>query len=61
VDIVMFIYRDDYYTPESETPNIAEIIISKHRNGPTGIVPLYFKKELAQFLEVEMFREDLEF
>ena len=60
-DIVMFIYRDDYYTPESETPNIAEIIISKHRNGPTGVVPLYFKKELAQFLEVEMFREDLEF
>jgi replicative DNA helicase len=60
-DIVMFIYRDDYYTPETEHPNIAEIIISKHRNGPTGMVPLFFKKELAQFLEVEMFREDLEF
>ncbi len=60
-DIVMFIYRDDYYTIESEHPNIAEIMISKHRNGPTGMVPLYFKKELAQFLEVEMFREDLEF
>jgi replicative DNA helicase len=60
-DIVMFIYRDDYYTPETEQPNIAEVIISKHRNGPTGMVPLFFRKELAQFLEVEMFREELEF
>jgi replicative DNA helicase len=60
-DIVMFIYRDEYYTPETEQPNIAEIIISKHRNGPTGMVPLFFRKELAQFLEVEMFREDLDF
>jgi replicative DNA helicase len=60
-DIVMFIYRDDYYTPETEQPNIAEVIISKHRNGPTGMVPLFFRKELAQFLEVEMYREDLEF
>jgi len=60
-DIVMFIYRDEYYTPETEQPNIAEIIISKHRNGPTGMIPLFFRKELAQFLEVEMFREDLDF
>ena len=60
-DIVIFIYRDEYYSPETEHPNIAEIIVSKHRNGPTGMVPLFFKKELAQFLEVEMFREDLDF
>jgi replicative DNA helicase len=60
-DIVMFIYRDEYYMPETEQPNIAEIIISKHRNGPTGMIPLFFKKELAQFLEVEIFREDLDF
>ena len=60
-DIVVFIYRDEYYSPDTEHPNIAEIIVSKHRNGPTGMVPLFFKKELAQFLEVEMFREDLEF
>jgi replicative DNA helicase len=60
-DIVIFIYRDEYYSPETEQPNIAEIIVSKHRNGPTGMIPLFFKKELAQFLEVEMFREDLEF
>jgi replicative DNA helicase len=60
-DIVMFIYRDEYYAPETDQPNIAEIIVSKHRNGPTGMVPLFFKKELAQFCEVEMFREDLDF
>jgi replicative DNA helicase len=57
----MFIYRDEYYSPETEQPNIAEIIVAKHRNGPTGMVPLFFKKELAQFIEVEMFREELEF
>jgi replicative DNA helicase len=60
-DIVIFLYRDEYYTPETEQPNIAEIIVSKHRNGPTGMVPLFFRRELAQFCEVEMFREDLEF
>jgi len=60
-DIVMFIYRDEYYNQETDQPNIAEIVVAKHRNGPTGMVPLFFKKELAQFLEVEMFREELEF
>jgi replicative DNA helicase len=53
-DVVMFIYRDDYYSKEaSEKPNIAEIAISKHRNGPTGMAELYFQKELAQFRELE--------
>jgi replicative DNA helicase len=60
-DIVMFIYRDDYYNPETDQQNIAEILISKHRNGPTGMVPLYFRKELAQFLEVEFMREELDY
>ena len=49
-DVVMFIYRDAYYNPETtEKPNVAEIVIAKHRNGPTGSVELYFEKELAQF------------
>lgn len=49
-DIVMFIYRDDYYNPEtSDRPNTADIIIGKHRNGPTGSVHLYFHKELTRF------------
>jgi replicative DNA helicase len=60
-DIVMFIYRDEYYSPETDQANIAEIIISKHRNGPTGMVPLFFRKEQAQFMEVEFLREDLDF
>ena len=49
-DVVVFLYRDDYYNPEgSEKPNLAELLIAKHRNGPTGMVELYFEKELAQF------------
>ena len=53
-DVVMFIYRDEYYNKEeTEKPNIAEIAIAKHRNGPTGTVDLFFKKELAQFRDLE--------
>ena len=48
-DIVMFIYRDDYYNLESPEKNIAEIIIAKHRNGPVGKVKLYFEKEHTRF------------
>ena len=60
-DVVMFIYRDVLYNPETEFKNIADVIIAKHRHGPTGHVPLFFKAELAQFLPVEQIREDLEF
>jgi replicative DNA helicase len=52
-DVVMFIYRDEYYNEATDKPNIAEINIAKHRNGPTDMVELYFKKELAQFRELE--------
>ena len=48
-DIVMFIYRDDVYDEDSERKNIAELIIAKHRNGPTGTVELYFQRNLTQF------------
>jgi replicative DNA helicase len=48
-DIVMFLYRDDYYKKDSEKPGIAEIIVAKHRNGPTGTVDLLFRKELTRF------------
>jgi len=60
-DVVMFIYRDEVYNSETDRPNIAELHIAKHRNGPTGVVPLYFRNELAQFLEVEMRKEVLEY
>lgn len=48
-DLVMFLYRDAVYNEASETPNEAEIIIAKHRNGPTGTISLYFEKSLTKF------------
>ena len=48
-DIVMFIYRPEFYEADSLRKNIAEIMVSKHRNGPTGIVELVFRENLAKF------------
>ncbi len=48
-DIVMFIYRDEYYNEDSEKKGQAEIIIAKHRNGATGSVDLSFRKEFTKF------------
>jgi replicative DNA helicase len=49
-DIIMFIYRDDYYTKElSKEPGVAEVIIAKQRNGPTGTVKLAFLKPITKF------------
>jgi len=48
-DVIMFIYRDDYYNKDSKEPGVAEIIISKQRNGPTGVVKLAFIKPLTKF------------
>jgi replicative DNA helicase len=48
-DIVMFIYRPEVYEEDSAHQNLAEIIIAKHRNGPTGEVQLVFRKNLAKF------------
>jgi len=53
-DIVMFIYRDDVYNPESERKNIADIIIAKHRNGPVGEVSLYFQASQTRFHDLEV-------
>jgi replicative DNA helicase len=60
-DVVMFIYRDELYNPETEEQNIADIIIAKHRNGPTGTVQLFFRDRLAQFLDAETRRAPVEF
>ncbi len=51
-DLIMFIYRDEYYNRESEKKGIAEIIIAKHRNGPTGYVELGFLKEYTKFVSL---------
>ena len=53
-DLVMFLYRDEYYNgPKSEKPGIAEVLIAKHRNGPTGSVELAFRRELTRFENLE--------
>ena len=48
-DLVIMLYREDYYNPDTPDRGIAEIIITKHRNGPTGTVKLLFKSELTKF------------
>lgn len=48
-DIIAFLYRDEVYHPETEHPGVAELIIAKHRNGPTGIVKLAFLSEYTRF------------
>jgi replicative DNA helicase len=53
-DIVMFIYRDDVYNPDTERKNIADIIIAKHRNGPVGEVSLYFQANQTRFRDLEV-------
>lgn len=52
-DVVLMLYRDDYYDPETDKPNIAEIIVAKHRNGPTGTVDTLFDKEHTKFMDLD--------
>ncbi len=56
-DVVMFLYRDEYYNEDTDKKNIGEVIIAKHRNGPTGTVELVWKKEFTKFLNKEIYRE----
>ncbi|MBZ9578479.1 replicative DNA helicase [Patescibacteria group bacterium] len=52
-DVVLFIYREDRYKPNSTRKNIADIIIAKHRNGPVGRVELYFDERIVSFKNLE--------
>lgn len=51
-DIVCFIYREDYYEPETERKNITDIIVAKHRNGPVDSVQLFFHKQFTKFSDL---------
>ena len=59
-DIVMFIYRPDQYEEETTKQNVAEIIVAKHRNGPTGGIELIFRPNLAKFENAATRRVDFE-
>ena len=48
-DVVLFIYRDEYYNPESDQRGLAEIIVAKHRNGPVGTTKLVFHADYTTF------------
>ncbi|HHW47212.1 MAG TPA: replicative DNA helicase [Clostridiaceae bacterium] len=52
-DMVLFLYRDDYYNPDSEKQNIAEVIIAKNRHGPTGVVELRWFGEYTKFANLK--------
>jgi replicative DNA helicase len=56
-DIVMFIYREAYYNPDTERENITDLIIAKHRNGPVGRIELYFHPERLRFMSLDKHHE----
>lgn len=56
-DIVMFLYRDEYYNEDSEEKNVAECIIAKHRNGSTGTVKLGYRGDFVKFMDLSVRRE----
>jgi len=58
-DVVMFIYREEMYNENTDRPNQADILVAKHRNGPTGTVTLFFRKELTQFSNLNRTGVDL--
>lgn len=58
-DVVLMLYRDDYYNPQSDLKNQCDVIIAKHRNGPVGTVPLYFNRELTLFADLKRTGFDL--
>ena len=56
-DMVMFLYRDDYYNPDSQEPGVAEVIIAKQRSGPTGKIKLAWLSNLTKFGNLEQERQ----
>lgn len=60
-DVVAFIYRDEIYNPNTEFPNVAEIIVAKHRSGPTGVFSVYYRKHLTEFIDLEVRTTSLDY
>lgn len=58
-DIVMFLYRDEVYNEATEIPGQADVIVAKHRNGPTGTISLFFDKTITRFRDANVQRIDL--
>ncbi|HBF36553.1 MAG TPA: replicative DNA helicase [Firmicutes bacterium] len=56
-DLVAFLYREDYYNPDTDKKNITELIIAKQRNGPVGTVDLLFQREFSKFVGLDKFRK----
>lgn len=52
-DVVMFLYRDDYYNKDTDRPNIAEVIIAKQRNGPIGTIELVWLPNYTKFANMQ--------
>jgi len=57
-DIVMFIYREEYYNPDTDRKQITDLIIAKHRNGPTGRIELFFHPERLRFMSLDRKHDD---
>ena len=57
-DLIMMLYRDEYYNPDSLDRGLAEVIITKHRNGPTGTIKLLFQPEFTKFLNLKQSRSN---
>jgi replicative DNA helicase len=60
-DVVLMMYREDYYEEDSERPGVTDIYIRKHRNGPIGRIELSFKKEQMKFISIEKQRKAEEY
>jgi len=60
-DVVMFLYREEMYKKDTSRAHITDVIIAKHRNGPTGIVPLFFDQDMVSFRNLEQKVEELQF
>ncbi len=57
-DVVAFIYRDDYYNPDSDQPGVVDVIVAKQRNGPTGVCRLHLRKETGRFYALDSMHAD---